>query len=291
MLETNLHRVYGELNMEAFLTATMGSLFRRAAMVLIAVSLAPLLSDSQVLPFKPPCRSADTVCAETRDMSVIPALVLWAWERPEDLRFIDPTRTGVAFLAGTVRLGPNGMSYRRRMQPLQIARETRLVAVVRIEAASGAQLDSETARRVAAEIARAGGLPQVVAVQVDFDATASQRPFYREMLMELRQQLPAAMPISITALTSWCIGDRWMAGLPIDEAVPMLFRMGTGQAEVKNWMGSGQDFREAACRTSLGVSLDEPRPQLAGRRLYAFSPSPWTERSLQMLLEGAQSWR
>ncbi len=270
----------------------MRRLFRCTAMVVIAVSLAPLLCDSQFLLFKPPCRSADTVCAETRDMSVIPALVLWAWERPEDLRFIDPTRTGVAFLAGTVRLGPKGMSYRRRMQRLQIARETRLVAVVRIETMSGAQLDAEMARRVAAEIARAGRLPQVVAVQVDFDATASQRPFYRGLLMELRRQLPAAMPISITALTSWCIGDRWMAGLPIDEAVPMLFRMGIGQAEVNNWMQSGQDFREAACRTSLGVSLDEPRPELpAGRRLYAFSPSPWTERSLQMLLEGAQSWR
>jgi len=222
----------------------------------------------------------------------MPSLVLWAWERPEDLRFLDPTKAGVAFLAATIRLGPKGVSYRPRMQPLQVARETSLVAVVRIETAAGAALDHETATRVAGEIARAGRLPGVVAVQVDFDATASERAFYRELLVELRQQLPASMPISITALTSWCIGDRWMSGLPIDEAVPMLFRMGVGQAEVTNWMRSGHDFREAACRTSLGISLDERWPKLpGGRRLYAFSPSPWTERSLQSLVGELEAWR
>ena len=175
------------------------------------------------------------------------------------------------------------------MQPLQVAQETSLVAVVRIETVAGATLAPETAGRVAGEIARAGRLPGVVALQVDFDATTSERSFYRKLLAQLRQQLPSSMPISITALTSWCIGDQWMSGLPIDEAVPMLFRMGTGRAEVTNWMRSGHDFREATCRTSLGVSLDEPWPELpSGRRTYAFSPSPWTEQSLQKLLREMQ---
>jgi uncharacterized protein DUF3142 len=266
--------------------------FGCAAIVIIAVLFAPLFSDSRVLPWNKSCLRANTVRAETHGISAVPSLVLWAWERPEDLRFLDPTRAGVAFLAATVRLGPEGMSYRPRMQALQVARETRLVAVVRIETAAGAALDHETATRVAGEIARAGRLPGVVAVQVDFDATASERAFYRDLLVELRQQLPASMPISITALASWCIGDRWMTGLPIDEAVPMLFRMGVGQAEVTSWMRSGHDFREAACRTSLGISLDERWPKLpGGRRLYAFSPSPWTERSLQNLVGELEAWR
>ena len=263
----------------------MKCIFRSAATVIIAVSLASLLPESRVFPWNNACLHTHTVRANTHGMSAVPPLVLWAWERPEDLRFLDPTRVGVAFLAATVRLGPKGVSYRPRMQPLQVAQETRLVAVVRIETAVGPALDPETARRVAEEIARAGRLPGVVALQVDFDATTSQRSFYRKLLVELRQQLPPSMPISITALTSWCIGDPWMSGLPIDEAVPMLFRMGAGQAEVTNWMRSGHDFREAACRNSLGVSLDEPWPELpGGRRTYAFSPSPWTERSLQKLL-------
>ena len=258
---------------------------RDAATVILALSLASLSSESRILPKTRPSLRSHTVGTDTHGMKTVPPLVLWAWERPEDLRFLDPTKAGVAFLAGTLRLGPKGMSYRPRLQPLQVPRETSLVAVVRIETVAGVALGPEIARRAAEEIARAGRLPGVVALQVDFDATTSQRSFYRELLVELRQQLPSSMPISITALTSWCIGDPWMAGLPIDEAVPMLFRMGAGQAEVTNWMRLGHDFREAACRTSFGISLDEPWPALpSGRRTYAFSPSPWTERSLQKLL-------
>lgn len=33
-----------------------------------------------------------------------PKLILWAWERPEDLRFIVPGATGVAFLASTITI-------------------------------------------------------------------------------------------------------------------------------------------------------------------------------------------
>ncbi|HKX29107.1 MAG TPA: hypothetical protein VJ302_15540, partial [Blastocatellia bacterium] len=36
-----------------------------------------------------------------------PRIVLWAWERPENLEFIDPGRIGVAFLARTIRLELN----------------------------------------------------------------------------------------------------------------------------------------------------------------------------------------
>jgi hypothetical protein len=35
----------------------------------------------------------------------LPAVMLWAWERPEDLSGIDSSRVGVAFLACTVFLG------------------------------------------------------------------------------------------------------------------------------------------------------------------------------------------
>jgi len=270
----------------------MKRLFRCGAIAMIAVSLAPLISDSRVYSSNKSCRGGNTVGADTRGMSAVPSLVLWAWERPEDLRFVDPERTGVAFLAGTVRLGPEGMSYRPRLQPLRVARTMRLVAVVRIETAAQAALDPGLAGRAAGAIARAAEAPQVVAVQVDFDATAKERAFYRDVLTELRRRLPTSIPISITALASWCIGDRWMAGLPIDEAVPMLFRMGTGQSEVSSWMGLGREFREPACRGGLGVALDEPWKQLPrGRRVYAFSSSPWTERSLDTLLWEMHAWQ
>ena len=51
----------------------------------------------------------------------MPGLVLWAWERPEDLRFIDATSTGVAYLAATIELQPDGTErFQFRHQPLRV---------------------------------------------------------------------------------------------------------------------------------------------------------------------------
>ena len=50
-----------------------------------------------------------------------------------------------------------------------------------------------------------------------------------QLLAEVRRRVPVSMPLSITALTSWCESDGWIAGLPVVEAVPMLFRMGPGE--------------------------------------------------------------
>ena len=123
----------------------MKCIFGYAATAIIAVLLAPLFSETRFLPWNSSCLHAHTVHADTRGINATPSLVLWAWERPEDLRFLDPTKAGVAFLAGTVRLGPKGMSYCPRMQSLQVARETKLVAVVRIETTAGAELEHEIA--------------------------------------------------------------------------------------------------------------------------------------------------
>ncbi len=218
--------------------------------------------------------------------------MLWAWERPEDLRFIDPGRVGVAFLAGTALIADRGLDFRPRLQPLRVSPQTKLIAVVRVETAPNAALNAIQAEKTAAAIARAAAQPQVVAVQIDFDAAQSQHAFYRGMLAQLRKQLPASTPISITALASWCLGDDWLSGLPIDEAVPMLFRMGAGTNEVTTLIQGGRDFRQPACRDSLGISTDEPWKALpSGRRVYIFSPSSWTERSLEALRWEMHSWQ
>ena len=64
----------------------------------------------------------------------------------------------------------------------------------------------------------------VAALQVDFDARQSQREWYAGVLRRVRAQMPPQMPLSITALASWCSYDGyWLRTLPVDEAVPMLF--------------------------------------------------------------------
>jgi hypothetical protein len=82
----------------------------------------------------------------------------------------------------------------------------------------------------------------------------------------------------MTALASWCLGDPWIRGLPVDEAVPMLFQMGPDSRDIRRRLASGDDFSLPVCRTSIGLSLDEPLARVPpGRRRYVFSPRGWNE--------------
>jgi len=214
-----------------------------------------------------------------------PRVILWAWERPEDLRFLDQQErpTGVAFLARTLYLRGADVIIRPRFQPLRVSPATPLMAVVRIEPQRDGRLklSPDQARQAAQEIAEAAKLPRVSALQVDFDAVRSERAFYRQLLIDLRHEVPAAIPISITALASWCMDDDWITGLPVDEAVPMLFRMGVDQGNVMAFLSHQREFNTALCRESLGISTDEPLSNLPqGKRVYIFSDKSWSEASL-----------
>jgi len=211
----------------------------------------------------------------------LPSLILWAWERPEDLRRAGAD-AGVAFLSQTITISGNRFSVAPRRQPLRVSPGAALVAVTRIEVApsTAVALKAEQAASVVSLIAATAALPRVRGIQVDFDATTSERSLYRNLLRDLRQQVDRATPLSITALASWCEGDDWLEGLPIDEAVPMLFRMGSSDEPFRR-LGHSNEWHSQLCRTSLGVSLDE-RLSLPskGRRLYVFSPVPWTDARL-----------
>lgn len=231
--------------------------------------------------------------------------MLWAWERPEDLRGLDARQAGVAFLERTVFLVGDGVVVRPRLQPLRVSEDTQLVAVVRVEAiaprpaglpgvAAGqravgeATLSTGQRETAARAIAAAADFPGVAGLQVDFDATLSERAFYRELLFDLRDLLPPNMPLSITALASWCLGDDWLRGAPVDDAIPMLFRMGTGTREVESRLNSGGDFHAPMCRQSLGISTDERLAHVpAGRRLYIFNPRAWTPADARLAIEEA----
>jgi uncharacterized protein DUF3142 len=258
----------------------------------------------------------------------LPAVIFWAWERPEDLRFLTPDQAGVAFLAKTIYLlppstDPTGSSpsfiVRPRLQPLRIAVGTPLIAVIRMETPASPRLSSlqqnqsalhaftySNAQRalLASEIAGSQSVSGVSAIQIDFDAPSSAHPFYAALLQDVRGKLPLSLPLSITALASWCIGDPWLGQLPpgtIDEAVPMLFRMGPDAGNVAKFLHSGDDFPVAACRGSLGLSTDETLSNdllTAGstfstfnpreKRVYVFAPRPWTQSAAKTILQELQ---
>ena len=216
-----------------------------------------------------------------------PRIVLWAWERPNDLSFPEARGMGVAFLAMTVSLVGDTITIRPRLQPLTVLPQSPLVAVARVETdrIRRPQFSDEQLHRAASAIARLGFTPGIVGVQVDFDAQASERRFYGEVLREVRQALPPTMVLSITALASWCMDDGWIDGLPVDEAVPMLYRMGPDARDILSRLDKGKDFANRPCRHSVGVSLDEQIPKLPkGRRVYVFTPGSWSRDSVARAL-------
>ena len=213
-----------------------------------------------------------------------PRLILWAWESPENLNFIDPHQAGVAFLAKTIRLGDHRAIIRPRVQPLRVPPGTALIAVVRLE--SLGQDDLPQPAEIASAIADAGRAPGVRALQIDYDARVSERAFYRELIDEVKRGLPADFPVAITALASWCNGDGWIATLPVSDAVPMLFRMGSERYR------PGSSFRVPLCQSSLGVSMDEPISRLPrGRRVYVFHPGSWTKTDYNHAVQEVHRWQ
>ncbi|MBF0285330.1 MAG: DUF3142 domain-containing protein [Magnetococcales bacterium] len=213
-----------------------------------------------------------------RSPLVMPAMMLWVWDHPQDLNFIDPQKVGVAFLAERIFLRGDRVEMIPRGHPIFMPPGTVRVAVVRIEAASDAVLSLEQRREVADAVLSVQRHARLSGIQVDFEAVASHRPFYRALLNDLRRRWPTDLAFSITALASWCQEKKWLDDLPADEVVPMFYRMGEDAGrELRRHFANGGEFRQPICRNPMGLSIDEPRPpHRPGRRLYWFNPKPWT---------------
>lgn len=225
------------------------------------------------------------------DETQFPSVMLWAWERPEDLTFLDSHKYGVAFLAQTLTLKGDEVIFNPRHQPLQVPPETKMMAVTRIESqkitGQRPALSANQRQQLVKLILRTLERGRVAAIQIDFDALVSEREFYRALLQDLRTQLPDNVPLSMTALASFCIGDRWLDELPVDEAVPMIFRMGADDRTVKNMLAGGDDFREPLCQRSYGIATDEPVDLKfkSGRRVYVFNTRSWQSTDIDALVD------
>jgi hypothetical protein len=208
-------------------------------------------------------------------MDSLPTRTLWTWERREDLSAINPATTAVASLDRTlILLGPSIHTELQR-NALRVPSDVRLrrITVVRIETHLP-ELTEATAEAMAdAVLLSLADMHGPSALQIDFDAHESERAWYRTLLQHVRTGMPEAMPLSITALASWCSQDRWMSDLPIDEAVPMYFRMEPG---VRGADDSAIAVHEPLCVGAVGLSTHEPWPKgILGKRVYLFADAGW----------------
>lgn len=221
--------------------------------------------------------------------SEMPPKILWAWERAEDMRFLDSNEFGVAFLAQTLILQTDEVTFRPRRQPLEVSHETYLIAVTRIETVKEQnrrpEFSDEQKKKVVSLIEKTLQLPRVRAVQIDFDVVVSERDFYRKLVNDLREKLPEETPLTITSLASWCVGDAWFNDFPVDEAVPMAFQMDADDERIRSFLANGNDWNEPLFRGSYGISIDEPlRINFKeSRRFYYFNQKAWKKRDLEKL--------
>src|SRR5438034_9384758 len=119
-----------------------------AGIALLAVSLAIGLATTRSVISKRPGSDYEKRFHE------IPRVVLWAWERPTDLTFINPGQTAVAFLARTIYLQGDEVVTRPRLQPLKLPERVTVVAVARVEsdATKKPRLSNEQESKLVASI-------------------------------------------------------------------------------------------------------------------------------------------
>lgn len=272
--------------------AAIDSVFKAASIpgrfsrtVLLIAVLGVLLFSKRRLPSEAlVARSPIKTSQPLRDIRLTdsPAVFFWAWDRPEDLRFLNPQHEAVAYLAGEVYLHSNRFEVILRRNPLLIKSGIRSIAVIRLEHFEATALmlkPEQIAAMSQAIIELAHTRPETLeGIQIDFDARKSERLFYGELLQQIRRDMPRKETLSITALASWCSFDPWIRRLPVDEAVPMLFRMGRRRGDNDSLSESTLQTKVPICQGSMGISTDEPHPDLHLRgRVYIFDPNRWTE--------------
>src|ERR1043165_5663018 len=130
----------------------------------------PLLLLAALLPLGAFACKTKVASRNRFDENGFPPRILWVWERPEDLEFLDPQKYAVAFLAQTLTLKHNDVEFDPRHQPMKVSPDVKLIAVTRIESqkptGAPAALSPSQREKIVALILRTLELKNVSAVQV-----------------------------------------------------------------------------------------------------------------------------
>ena len=82
------------------------------------------------------------------------------------------------------------------------------------------------------------------------------------------------------------MSDNWIGTLPIDAAVPMLYRLGPDRESVVTELRSARRLAEPICAGNVGYSADEPAVWLDGlERVFLFHPMPWTSERFRTFVD------
>jgi len=216
--------------------------------------------------------------------------VAWIWpdsNGPQGARNTAAPYRDAAVLVESLVLRGRGIEHRGRTQPLTLPAGVRLIPVVHVEAAAdvSAELTQAQHDAVIAAVRRQAGTAVAGAgvLQLDFEAPARARDAYRELVAAVRKALPAEVRLSVTALAHWCAQGDWLDRLPVDEVVPMLYRLGPHAVDWRRRFAQDDSGLARRCRgPALGFATnDPPPPTLLARaaRPYWFDEDAWSNPS------------
>lgn len=216
-------------------------------------------------------------------------IVLWVWERPENLYFINDKNISFAYLSGTVTKADKNLEYYSRRQPLRIPDKSNTISVIRIEDRSKDHIFEDKNLPEISDYIVKSCIEKTsnTACQIDFDATESQIEFYKKLVASVRDKLPKEMKLSLTALVSWCVNDKaWFDELPIDEVVPMFFRLGREENIYWQRISEGRLNISKSCQKAVGVATDETMPNkiyVKNKPIYIFNNEYWTSKNWDIM--------
>jgi len=211
-------------------------------------------------------------------------LVLWSWQRADDLSFVKDS-VSVAPLVATISVDKNGVRVQPRRNVLTLAQNAHIIPVIRLEIDPKTQVSDGHLDALIHNIQSLVYSCKTDIVQLDFDAAKSQRPLYEKLLIQLKASSPH-VKVSITALASWCVGDTWIDKLPITHAVPMLYNLGENADDFKKYFTDNRGWQSKKCHGHIGFEQNDiftkpPR----GWHAYVFNKNAWTEKDYKSVQE------
>ena len=231
----------------------------------------------------------DAVVSASEVASSLAQGVAWIWPNSNGPLHAQSSATPyreAAVLVESLMLHAGGVQYGGRKQPLTLPAGVSFMPVIHVETASdspseitAAQLNAVVAAaRRHADIAAAGaGI-----LQLDFEAPARQRDAYRELVASVRAALPANVRLSVTALAHWCTQGDWLDRLPVDEVVPMLYRLGPHAADWRQRFVRGDALARSCRGPALGFATNDAPPKallVRTARPYWFDETGWSNPS------------
>jgi hypothetical protein len=207
-----------------------------------------------------------------------PRIYLWAWDRPENLRFLSP-EIGVAYFAGEIDLGSKKPAFRPRTKPLLLPEAHPTLPVLHVRAHRSHSYGIPQQRLILDAIRQLVANSRADSLQLDFEVYHSQREFYKQLVRTIKEE-NTHLKLSVTALASWCGRDSWLTGLGIAEIVPMLFDPSHKSSGAHHFLP-----QDSTCQDAVGIATYESYPTFPrSKKYFVFSNRAWRREDVTQML-------